>query len=173
MFSLANQSAKLTNVNPRAELHGQDKKLAVDLKFEIKVSNDVLSEFDASLKGSLYKKADDGQGDLIADPGYLPTLKFPLMGAVKWGKSFDGYETVIHYGVSGAQDIHLVECAVDNFRFDCQDGGTVVVSFRVIAHPEAAELGRLCEMIQQEVEMSLIEPQAKPETVQQLFGEAA
>lgn len=171
MFSLKNQAAKLTNVNPRAELHGQDKKLAVDLKFEIKVSNDVLSEFDASLKGSLYKKADDGQGDLIADPGYLPTLKFPLMGAVKWGKSFDGYETVIHYGVSGAQDIHLVECAVDNFRFDCQDGGTVVVSFRVIAHPEASELGRLCEMIQQEVEMSLIEPEA--ETVQELFGEAA
>ena len=73
MFSLKNQAAKLTNVNPRAELHGQDKKLAVDLKFEIKVSNDVLSEFDASLKGSLYKKADDGQGDLIADPGHLPT----------------------------------------------------------------------------------------------------
>jgi len=58
MFSLKNQAAKLTNVNPRAELHGQDKKLAVDLKFEIKVSNDVLSEFDPSLKGSLYKKAD-------------------------------------------------------------------------------------------------------------------
>ncbi len=48
-----------------------------------------------------------------------------------------------------------------------------MVSFRVIAHPEAAELGRLCEMIQQEVEMSLIEPQAEPETVKQLFGEAA
>ena len=29
MFSLKNQAAKLTNVNPRAELHGQDKKLAV------------------------------------------------------------------------------------------------------------------------------------------------
>ena len=61
MFSLANQAAKLVNVNPRAELHGADKKLAVDLKFEIKVSNDVLSEFDPSLKGSLYKKADDGE----------------------------------------------------------------------------------------------------------------
>ena len=171
MFSLANQAAKLTNVNPRAELHGQDKKLAVDLKFEAKMSNDVLSEFDPSLKGSLYKKADDGQADLIDDPGHLPALKFPLMGAVKWGKAFEGYETVIHYGISGTQDIHLIECAVDNFRFDCQDGGTVAVSFRVIAHPEASELGRLCEMIQQEVEMSLIEPKA--ENVQQLFGEAA
>lgn len=170
MFSLANQAAKLVNVNPRAELHGQDKKLAVDLKFEIKVSNDVLSEFDPSLKNSLYKKADT-QGDLIDDPGHLPALKFPMMGKVKWGKDFAGYETIIHYGVTGTQDIRMAECEVDNFSFDCQDGGTVVVAFRVIAHPESTDLGRLCEMIQQEVEMSLIEPAV--ETVQQLFGEAA
>lgn len=169
MFSLANQAAKLTSVNPRAELHGQDKKLAVDLKFEIKVSNDVLSEFDPSLKSAIYRAADAGEGDLLADqmPGVLPKLKFPLMGAIKWGKQLAGYETVIHYGVSGAQDIRLIETEVDNFRFDCQDGGTVVVSFRVIAHPESAELGRLCEMIQQEVEMSLIEPE--PESLGDVF----
>jgi len=160
MFSLANQAAKLTSVNPRAEIHGTDHVMAADLKFEIKVGNDVLSEFDPSLKSSLYKKADGPQGELITDAGHLPALKFPLMGPVKWGKEFSGYETVIHYGVSGAQDIHLIDCEVDNFRFDCQDGGTVAVSFRVIAHPEPNELGRLCEMIQQEVEMSLIEPEA-------------
>lgn len=170
MFSLQNQKAKLTSVNPRAEIHGQDRKMAVDLKFEIKVSNDVLSEFDPSLKSALYKKADT-QGDLIDEPGHLPELKFPMMGPVKWGKDFAGYETVIHYGVTGAQDIVLAECDVDNFRFDCQDGGTVAVAFRVIAHPEAEQLGRLCEMIQQEVEMSLIEPEAG--TVHELFGEAA
>ena len=160
MFSLANQAAKLTSVNPRAEIHGTDHVMAADLKFEIKVGNDVLSEFDPSLKSSLYKKADGPQGELITDAGHLPSLKFPLMGPVKWGKDFSGYETVIHYGVSGAQDIHLIDCEVDGFRFDCQDGGTVAVSFRVIAHPEPNELGRLCEMIQQEVEMSLIEPEA-------------
>ena len=160
MFSLANQAAKLTSVNPRAEIHGTDHVMAADLKFEIKVGNDVLSEFDPSLKSSLYKKADGPQGELITDAGHLPSLKFPLIGPVKWGKEFSGYETVIHYGVSGAQDIHLIDCEVDNFRFDCQDGGTVAVSFRVIAHPEPTELGRLCEMIQQEVEMSLIEPEA-------------
>lgn len=171
MFSLQNQKAKLTNVNPRAELHGQDKKLAVDLKIEIKVSNDVLSEFDPSLKSRLYKKADEGRAELISEPGHLPALKFPLMGAVKWDKKLAGYETVIHYGVSGTQDIHMIECEIDNFRFDCQDGGTVGVAFRVIANPESTDLGRLCEMIQQEVEMSLIEPAI--ESVQELFKEAA
>lgn len=159
MFSLQNQSAKLTSVNPRAEIHGTDKVMAADLKFEIKVSNDVLSEFDPSLKSSLYKKADgSGQGELIDDPGHLPVLRFPLMGPIKWGKDFSGYEVIVHWGVSGQQDIHLVNCPVDQFRFECQDGGTVVVSFRVIAHPEGVTLGRLCEMIQTDVELSLIEP---------------
>jgi hypothetical protein len=158
MFSLANQAAKLTSVNPRAEIHGQDHVMAADLKFEIKVGNDVLSEFDPSLKSSLYKKADGPQGELIQEAGHLPNLKFPLMGPVKWGKEFSGYEVVVHYGISGKEDIRLLTCEVDQFRFDCQDGGTVVVSFRVIAHPEPVELGRLCEMIQQVVELSLIEP---------------
>lgn len=161
MFSLENQAAKLTNVNPRAEIHGTDHVMACDLKFEAKMSNDVLSFFDPSLKSSLYKKADGHQGELITDAGHLPALKFPLMGPVKWGKEFSGYETVIHYGVSGAQDIHLIDCEVDNFRFDCQDGGTVAVSFRVIAHPEPNELGRLCEMIQREVDITLVAPSAE------------
>jgi len=158
MFSLQNQSAKLTSVNPRAEIHGQEHVMAADLKFQIKVSNDVLSEFHPSLKSSLYGKGDAAQGELINEPGHLPTLKFPEMGVVKWGKNFAGYEVVVHYGLGGKSDIHLMTCEVDQFAFDCQDGGTVIVGFRVIAHPEPGELGRLCEMIQQDVEISLIEP---------------
>lgn len=161
MFSLNRQTCKLTSVNPRQELHGTDKVLACDLKFEAKVSNDVLSEFDPSLKSALYRKPDesDSQAELaIDDPAHLSKLKFPMMGAIKWNKEFAGDELVVHYGVSGRDDIALTAKAVDNFRFDCQDGGTVNVSFRVIAHPKPEELGRLCEMIQQECEISLIPP---------------
>lgn len=161
MFSLENQTAKLTSVNPRAEIHGADRVMAADIKFEIKVSNDVLSEFDPQLKSSLYRKPDenDSQAELaISDAGYLPKLKFPQMGAIKWDKEFAGDELVVHYGVSGKDDIAFTAKSVDNFRFDCQDGGTVIVSFRVIAHPKPEDLGRLCEMIQQEVSISMIPP---------------
>lgn len=161
MFSIENQAAKLTSVNPRAEIHGADHVMAADLKFEIKVSNDVLSEFDPALKASLYRKAHPGeevQPSLQLEPGALPKIKFPLMGPVKWGSELSGYEVIVHYGISGKDDIRLLACEVDQFRFDCLDGGTVVVSFRVIAHPAPGELGRLCEMIQQEVDISLIEP---------------
>lgn len=158
MFSLQNQSAKLSSVNPRAEIHGDEHVMAADIKFEIRVSNDVLSEFDPRLKASLYQKANAAQVELIDEPGHLPSLKFPMMGPVSWSSEFVGYEAVIHYGINGDADIHLSDCEVDKFTFEPQDGGTVIVRFRVIAHPKSEDLGRLCEMIQQEVSMSLVEP---------------
>lgn len=166
MISLNQQKAKLVNVNPRAELHGDEYKVACDLQLEIKVSNDVLSEFDPTLKSSLYRVAeesDGGQQDLLAghQPGHMPKLRYPLMGKIAWGWEGAGYATTVHYGVSGKADILMIDNEVDKFRFDCQDGGTVIVTFRVIAHPGPEELGRLCEMIQQEVSITLQPPTAE------------
>ena len=39
----------------------------------------------------------------------------------------------------------------------------------MIAHPDSAVVGRLCEMIQQTVEMDLTPPE--PQTLGELFGE--
>jgi hypothetical protein len=159
MFTLEKQTAKLTNVNPRAEMHGDEHHLAADLNFEISVSNDVLSEFSPTLKSSLYRKLAKGEGDLLPEePGVLSKLKHPELGAIKWNAEFTGYETMIHWGVTDTQNIRLIDCAVDKFVFDCNDGGSVIVKFRVVAHPATNELGRICEMIQQDVVLSLIEP---------------
>lgn len=162
MFSLTNQEAKLCNVNLRSELHGDGYALAVDLSIEIKVSNDLLSEFDPTLKSSLYRAADanDAKPDLFQDePGHLPRLRHPLLGSpLKWNCKGIGYETIVHYGVSGNGDIVMADTVIDKFRFDCQDGGTVVAKFRIIAHPTPEEVGRLSEMIQQKIELSLIPP---------------
>lgn len=169
MFSLNQQTAKLVNVNPRSEIHGDEYKLATDLKFEIRVGNEVLSEFAPSLKSSIYRAADPGEGDLLAnEPGNLPKIKFPLLGPLKYGWEGAGYATTVHWGISGKADILMIQTKIDNFKFDCQDGGTVAVSFRVIAHPEPEELGRLCEMIQQEVSLSLDPPSAEEQYQQQM-----
>ena len=162
MFSLNNQNAKLVNVNPRAELHGEDTRLAVDLKFEVKASNDILSEFDGYLKSALYKKRESGQQELQIEPGQLTQLKFPQMAPIKWEHDMSGYTTTIH-GALEQSDIGLGGCEVDGWKFDCQDGGTVVVTFRVIRHPDTKDLGRLCEMIQQPVEISMTPPTADDE----------
>lgn len=158
MFSLSNQTARLASVNPRAELHGEERIPAVDLKLEMKTSNDVLSEFDPALKGALYMRGDAG---LINDPGHMPVLRFPLMSAFKWVAAFAGYTLRIHWGVSGLDDIVLQECNVDGFRFECMDGGSVSVCFRVQAHPNERDFGRLCSLVQQDVEVTLEPPTVK------------
>lgn len=162
MFQLENTTAKLSNVNLRAELHGEETKVAVDLKFEVKLGNDVLAYFDPSLKSSLYAKpSEEMQGDLIDDPAFLPKLKFPKMSPIKWDWKAAGYETVVNYGVSGKDDIRLIQNDLDSFRIDCQEGGTVAMSFRVIAHPTSDEIGRLSELVQREITLSLYPPSAE------------
>ncbi|MFZ1815972.1 MAG: hypothetical protein WAU16_16260 [Rhizobiaceae bacterium] len=160
MFALNNQQAKLTSVNPRAEKHGVEHVMAADLNFDVEMSNNVLSEFDPKLKASMYSKGDVSQGSLVDEISDLRKLNFPSMGTLAWDCELVGYQVDIEIGISGDANIGLAECQVDKFKFECKEGGTVVVKFRVIAHPSADELGRLCEMIQQNLSLSLTEPPA-------------
>ncbi len=158
MFNLKRQSAKLTSLNPRAEIHGEDRVPAADLKFEITAGNDALSEFHPSLRSFLFERP--AKPDLADDGQSLTDLRFKLLGPLKLGAELAGYDLRVHWGVSGHDDIAMSECEVDNFRFDCQEGGSVAISFRVIAHPAERDMGRLCSLIQREVEISLTEPGA-------------
>lgn len=160
MFKLNHQIAKLENANPRAEVHGEDHKLAVDLKISVTLANDCLSEFDPALKGALYWKGDGSQGELLDDPGHLPALRFPEMGPLKWSKDLAGYNLTAHIGVSGSSNIFLGDCAIDKFVFEPLEGGSVSVSFRIQSYPDPVTLGRLCELIQQDIELTLTPPEA-------------
>ena len=162
MFALTESTAKLANLNIRPEFHGEDTKLAVDIKIEIKGANTILNELEPGLLNVLYRKSEDGeeeQGELDLDPTRLPKLRFPLLAQpIKWEKEFTGYQFVIHYGISEDSNVVLTSCAIDSFKFDCQDGGTVGTTFRIIVHPEPGQLEKLSEMIQQTITLSLIPP---------------
>lgn len=164
MYSCQEQNHKLINVNPRTELHDDEHRLAVDLTVETRGSNDILSEFSPELKSAFYRKADasDTQGDLMADePGYLPSLKFPAIGAIKYEYEGTGYDTTVHIGLGGKSNIVLSETTIDKFSFECHDGGTVITKYRIIAHPKTEDIGRLAEMIQQEITLTLEPPKAE------------
>lgn len=167
-FELEAQQAKLTSVNPRAELHGEDKKPAVDLKFEVAADNGVLANFGADLRSSLYTLP-DAQEDLI-DPERLTKLKYPKMSGFKWEQEGVGYTAEIDYGLGGDSNIVLEDLKVDGFRIQPMEGGTVIVSFRAIAHPDEGDMGRICSLIQRDVELTLTAP--PPQTVEGLFKDA-
>jgi len=159
MFSLEKQLVKITNINPRAEKHGEDTELAIDIQIEARMSNDVLSEFSSQLKHSLYKASDTP--DLIDaefDKDRPSALKFPKMSGFKWNADLDEYEAIIHCGASEKSNISLSDCKVNAFKFAPQEGGTVVVGFRVQAYPHETDVGRLCALIQREIEVTLSPP---------------
>jgi len=168
MFALKDQDAKITNVNPRSELHGEEYKLACDISFQITTSNAILDDFAPHLKETLFGTVEDSdQGEIdMQDSSYLPELKFREMGKIPWSYKGAGYRVVIPVGVTGDKDIVFIEASIDKFVFELKQGGSVVTTFKVIVHPEAEEIGQLCEFIQQDVDLTL-EPPSPEQAFQQ------
>lgn len=169
MFEIKEKPVKLINVNPRPELHGDDTKLAADIKLQAQCANSVLDYFDRGLREMLYKR--DESPDLVdrLDADALTALRFPKLGALKWDWEGVGYRLVVDWGLGGDSNIVLGDCKVDKVSLEAQPGGTVVVTFRVIAHPDAEDLGPLCELMQRDITIDLVPP--APTTVHELFGE--
>lgn len=171
MFDLENQSVKLASVNARAEKHGEDTKPAYDLKIEATLPSSALIHFHPELRQHLFKK--DENPDLVdqANPeaDALTILRYPKLGPLKWDMEATGYTGVVAYGLGDKSDIQLGDdLKIDHFVFDPQNGGSVGVTFRVIAHLKTDDVGKLCEFIQRDIELTLTPPE--PKTVQELFG---
>ncbi len=166
MFELTNQTVKLSSVNPRAEIHGTEKKPACDLKFEYAADNGELAHFAPDLRSALYKAPED-QGDLI-EPERLSVLRFPKMGAFKFETAGKGYTLTLHYGIGGPSDVEL-SADIDSFKLLPQNGGTVIIMFRAVVHPDEKASGVLCSLVQQNVDITLTPP--APNTIGELFGD--
>jgi hypothetical protein len=161
MFSLEKQRVKISSFNPRAEKHGEDNKLAADIKFEVSLPNVILDEFSKDLRKALYRKAGKGeQQDLIEGTEGLVALKFPRLGAQRWDEEFNGYEIQIDSDLGLQEPLVLVDVTVRKFAFEPIEGGSVAVTFSAICHPEPDEAGTLCALIQEEVDLTLTPPSA-------------
>lgn len=170
MFDLDQATVKLSSVNPRAEKHGEDTKPACDLKIEAVLPSSALIHFHPELRQHLYKKDESPDlVDQVTDGDGMTTLRYPKMGAIKWDLEGSGYTASIDYGMGGDSNIDLDDVKVDHFVFEPLNGGSVSVTFRIIAHPESDDMGKLCEFIQRDIELTLTPP--APTTVQELFGD--
>lgn len=158
---------KITSVNPRSERHGPEElHPAVDLHISLTTGNNILTALDGKLLDALYTKnanADQGgQQNLegVEEVSNLPNLKFPLMGALKWKKDLVGYTLTVQHGVGS--DIVLKGCKVNNFTIDPKEGGSVDLKFRVQSSDvDERTLGKLGLLVQNEVDVMLLAPEAK------------
>lgn len=153
-FRLNEVTAKLLNVNPRPELHGEDKKTAADLKLEVMVPNKELGQFHAGLLHALYEK-DAAQADLVSkeDEDHVTMLRYPTLGLpLKWIGEQVGGQVIVHRGIGPKSDLELDGVVVNEFRLEPIQGGTLGIIFRVQFHPEEKAI----------ITVSVIPPQPEP-----------
>src|SRR5437868_4489497 len=80
MFSLDRAKVKIIAVTAISELHGNERKPACCITFEMMASSLYLSEFDSALRGMLYSKetqpSKQGALDIDEELGGLTALRF-------------------------------------------------------------------------------------------------
>jgi hypothetical protein len=162
MFALNNQTAKFLSFNPRRELHGDDPKPAADLHFAVNQGGEALRLFDPALRDLLYTRIGDGPPrplrDLADAGADFPDLRFPQLAALRWTTEIVGATVVIAYGLGGPSDLRMEGCTINKFALDPQQGGTVIIGFRVQCHPNETACAKLCFLIGQSVDVTVTPP---------------
>jgi hypothetical protein len=162
MFQLSEHATKLVSVNPRAEKHGQENEPAMDLKLEVAAHSSLLNHFDAALRPLLFRKADvAGDQPSLIEGDDLTAIRSPQLGTIAWAEKFPGYELEVHAGLPSGKSIVLKEIELSKFRFEPINGGSVKVTFSVICHPDAKAAGALCQLVQEQVDISLRPPEVE------------
>jgi hypothetical protein len=160
-LALNRQRSKLASLNTRAEKHGADRTPAADLRLSMNCASAMLEHFGEGLRAFMFHKKGVG-GDLVDKIAEAPDLRFPRF-EYSYAGEMVGADVTIHFGTGGPSDITLGDCKVNKFTIAPQEGGTVIVGFRVQAHPDADQVGKLYSLIQREVEVTLQGPEFKDE----------
>jgi hypothetical protein len=141
MFSLTSQQTKINAFTPRMEKHGDENVLAGTLKCETTCHSSVLDNFDKSLR------------------------KLPQLLPLKWDEDFPGYKIAIQSGLALDEVIKLDDVEIHGFAFEALDGGSVTVRWSANFNQDGRTSGKLCQLIQETVELSLMPPERDAEEV--------
>jgi len=166
--------AKVTSVTPIMEKHGKKKKRpAHSIIFEFSMSNTILDRMDDhGLRNAFYcaresasvDKRGQTQIDTSSVSDGVSKLRFPW-----WSQWIDvpgelvGWVITLHTGNTERSHIVLDEAKVSSFQVLPKDLAVTLVKCKVIVHPTAHEKGKIDELLQTDVPVSIM----PPETMQQ------
>lgn len=156
MFELIENECKIAHLNIRDEKHGEEKVLAIDIKFQVDLPNKVLDQISEGLMASMYG-ADEAQDELF-EGGHLPKLRHALLAPLKCDLGSKKVALTIH---RVTHDVKL-EGEIKKITLDCKAGGTVSVTFTVACKPEADVVGKLSGMLSSMQSVSMAEIVEKP-----------
>jgi hypothetical protein len=162
--------AKITSVTPIMEKHGKKKKRpAHSIIFEFAMPNTVLDAMDGNgLREAFYRKPKSASVDPKSGQSKLDVsnvsdgvsqLKFSW-----WQQWIDipgeltGWNLTLHTGNTERSHIVLDEAKVGSFATLPKDLGIALVKCKAIVHPTAHEKGKIDELLQTEVKISILPP---------------
>lgn len=136
MFQLDKQQATITNINQRAEKHGDEKVLGVDVDVTVDVAADFLEQLEPGMRAVFYRVPKDAPEGAAAT-----TLCYPAMGKVPWRIDMKGAAFEIHAKKKEDRVALAVDCK--KLTLELLEGGTVRVGFQVQANPTPDELAKV------------------------------
>jgi hypothetical protein len=170
MFQQHQQQTKIKNLTPRMEKHGEENVLAGTMKCETTMHSSILDVFDKGLRKLLYRKPAPGeQADLPLGDGSdgLTAKKLPCLAPLKWDEDFPGYSVEIESGLALDETLKLKDVEVHGFQFEPLDGGSCTVSYSLNFRMDGRTSGKLCQLIQDTVPLTLTPPSADAKQEQQ------
>jgi hypothetical protein len=157
--------ATLKSVTPRTEHHGESIVVAISMRLQITGPTTLLDLLSPKLRHALYT-AVEGQDQLPGVEPATPLLRFNAFESHALKGSFEGWTMNVDHGIDEGQPITLGGAKVDSFRVDAQEGGTVVLAFRVGSNDvDPEEIGLLCGKLGSEISITLHAPEKRPDAI--------
>jgi len=133
--------ARAKNVNPRAELHGEEKELGIDVNIEAIVSIGVA----AQLLFTDTKKADAALKALMFEPDGAIN---PAIKEISWHRKYEGYILDL---TGGRKPIPIRDATLCKFKTAAAGPDTVTLKFQIQFAPSKKAIADITDLILQDV----------------------
>lgn len=167
MFNLSKSNAKITNLNLRAEKHGDQNQPACDIKVAVDLPAERLDDISPGLCESLFRRP--GAGDQLPlvevgkkpEPGFT-ALKHPGLEPVKVNQKFPGYELTVHAPEQDEDATFFAGAEVKSFTITAREGGTATVVFSVGVQVDEEDIAALLPYLRDpDAVLTLVPPKAQ------------
>lgn len=163
-FGLTKERAKFAHLNTREEKHGpKASKKGVDFKLVFDLNNQYLNRIVPGLQDMFYRAHDTAD---MHNPDNKPVLRHPKLGTQSYELEVPRITMRFHDPDKAANDMVLTGGKLNNFKFECKQGGTVILTVRVqFSDPDEDEMIKANRVLFDTVLVSLsCEAEEEPQT---------
>jgi hypothetical protein len=164
MFSLKKHAAQISNVNTRIERHGDERKLAVDVSFALKVGSDQIDPLSTGLRESLFRAPGSGDQISLLNANAMTAVRHPSLKPVQLTHKFPGYEMSIAPLDANEDDDgeFFVDVELKGFTVEAHEGGSCSVTFKAGMNVDTSEAKAVLDaLIREDALLSLVPPKAQ------------